>query len=219
MTAAHLPGAILTPRYRGARAVASFNAAERHGATTGGANFTIQSSGIWDEAIGSGRNAAEHRGGSTPPCRWANFTPAHQTEQDIARRRFSSVIGCAAFPNAADARSRADRDADNRISARPPSRDITHCPGRSSARPAALFNAVSNAERPSHGCPVGYRDNTGCCASARYTVASTPFARALLPKALAGTRWSAMTAPNSDRQRPARFAAVPCRLPRPFCSL
>ena len=32
MTAAHLPGAILTPRYRGARAVASFNAAERHGA-------------------------------------------------------------------------------------------------------------------------------------------------------------------------------------------
>lgn len=33
MTAAHLPGAILTPRCRGARAVASFNAAERHGAT------------------------------------------------------------------------------------------------------------------------------------------------------------------------------------------
>lgn len=33
MTAAHrLPGAILTPRCRGARAVAIFNAAERHGA-------------------------------------------------------------------------------------------------------------------------------------------------------------------------------------------
>lgn len=60
------------------------------------------------------------------------------------------------------------------------------------------FNAVSNAERPSHGCPVGYRDNTGCCAHVRYTVASTPFARALLPKALAGTRWSAMTAPLSN---------------------
>lgn len=87
---------------------------------------------------------------------------------------------------------------------------------RSSARPAAPFNAVSNEKRDAHGRPVGYRDNAGCCGRAAYTVASTPFARALLPKALAGTRWSAMTAPNSDRQRPARFAAVPCRLPRPF---
>ena len=88
MTAAHLPGAILTPRYRGARAVASFNAA--------------------------------------------------------------------------DARSRADRDADNRISARPPSRDITHCPGRSSARPAALFNAVSNERSPEPGRCLVSSEAPGC---------------------------------------------------------
>jgi len=62
---------------------------------------------------------------------------------------------------------------------------------------ASLFNAVSNAKCPMHGCPVGYRDNAGCCTRTWYTVASTQFARALLPKALAGTRWSAMTAPFS----------------------
>ena len=150
MTAAHLPGAILTPRCRGARAVAKFNAAERHGATN--------------------------------------------QIQRIAGRTANPVGQLSGSANAANG----------------------FCLAVGSA---ALFNAVSNAERPSHGCPVGYRDNTGCCASARYTVASTPFARALLPKALAGTRWSAMTAPHSDRQRLARFAAVLCRLPRPFSSL
>lgn len=82
------------------------------------------------------------------------------------------------------------------------------------------FYAVSNEKRDAHGRPVGYREYAGCCGRAVYTVASTPFARALLPKALAGTRWSAMTAPkHSDRQRPARFAAALCRLPRPFSSL
>ena len=153
MTAAHRPGAILTPRYRGARAVANFNAADARSRAT-------HLRAGWLPSVGVGHcNSQTGRHGPEMPAR------------------------------------------------------------RSSARPAALFNAVSNAERPSHGCPVGYRDNTGCCASARYTVASTPFARALLPKALAGTRWSAMTAPNSDRQRHARFAAGLCRLPRPFSSL
>lgn len=153
MTAAHRPGAILTPRYRGARAVANFNAADARSRATHLRAGWLPSAGVGHCNSQTGRHGPE--------------MPAR----------------------------------------------------RSSARPAALFNAVSNAERPSHGCPVGYRDNTGCCASARYTVASTPFARALLPKALAGTRWSAMTAPNSDRQRPARFAAGLCRLPRPFSSL
>ena len=132
MTAAHLPGAILTPRYRGARAVASFNAADARSRAT-------HLRAGWLPSVGVGHcNSQTGRHGPEMPAR------------------------------------------------------------RSSDRPAALFNAVSNAERPSHGCPVGYRDNTGCCASARYTVASTPFARALLPKALAGTRWSAMTAPLSN---------------------
>jgi len=71
------------------------------------------------------------------------------------------------------------------------------------------FNAVSNAERPLHGCPVGYRENTGCCGSVQYTVLSTPFARALLTKALAGTRWSAMTAPIYCRSRRACGGPVP----------
>ena len=71
------------------------------------------------------------------------------------------------------------------------------------------FYAVSNAERTSHGCPVGYRDNTGCCAGVRYTVLSTPFARALLTKALAGTRWSAMTAPTYCRSRRAFRGPLP----------
>lgn len=180
MTAAHrLPG-VLMRRCRGARAVASFNAAERHGATnqiqripvgqlSGSANaahasvtYGCTKSRVGASDAGSipatstttgvhGFDGALIRDGqpamvpavsgsplSRGPVRWAksklptttaitsrcfalrdaplgrgvtktervvpairgaSFAPAHQTEQDIARRRFSSVIGCAAFPH------------------------------------------------------------------------------------------------------------------------
>ena len=195
MTAAHRPGAILTPRYRGARAVASFNAA--------------------------------------------------------------------------DARSRADRDADNRISARPPSRDITHCPGRSSARPAPLFNgrnagvdrigergavgdgahavgalicarphaktarrtkreidtrpstisnAASNERSPEPGRCLVSSEAPGCRGDAYTQPSPCEMTTHCMAKANAG-EGGRHGCTHSDRQRPARFAAGLCRLPRPFSSL
>ena len=145
MTAAHRPGAILTPRYRGARAVANFNAA--------------------------------------------------------------------------DARSRADRDADNRISARPPSRDITHCPGRSSARPAALFNAVSNERSPEPGRCLVSSEAPGCRGDAYTQPSPCEMTTHCMAKANAGAGGRHDCTHHSDRQRTARFAAVLCRLPRPFSSV
>lgn len=92
--------------------------------------------------------------------------------------------------------SRHTREIDTRPSAHFPAAPHSRAGFRAVLIGGASFsNAVSNAKCPMHGCPVGYRDNAGCCTRTWYTVASTPFARALLPKALAGTRWSAMTAP------------------------
>lgn len=129
MTAAHRPGAILTPRYRGARAVANFNAA--------------------------------------------------------------------------DARSRADRDADNRISARPPSRDITHCPGRSSARPAALFNAVSNERSPEPGRCLVSSEAPGCRGDAYTQPSPCEMTTHCMAKANAGEGGRHGCTQHSDQRTPA----------------
>ena len=153
MTAAHLPGAILTPRCRGARAVASSNAAERHGATN-----QIQ------RIAGRTANPVGQLSGS------AN-----------AAHGFCLAVGSAApfNSNAADARSRAT----HLRAGWSPSAETHPCnrrcrsigpempARRSSARPAEPFNAASNERSSEPGRCLVSSEAPGCRGDA-YTLPS-----------------------------------------------
>jgi len=212
MTAAHRPGAILTPRCRGARAVANFNAAERHGATN-----QIQRIPVGQL---SGRANAAH--GFCLAVGSAALFNAPQPQQEAAR------VGHAAGRqfNAADARSRAT----HLRSGWSPIVETHPCAGRcsgigpemparrSSARPAEPFNAASNERSPEPGRCLVSSEAPGCRGDAYTQPSPCEMTTHCMAKANVGDG-GRHGCTHSDRQRPARFAAVLCRLPRPFSSL
>lgn len=210
MTAAHVPGAILTPRYRGARAVASFTAPV--------AQWIEQRSSSAPHAGSSPAGGASFNAGpgcgvvhNSSACKTGRrqFTPAHQTEQDIARRRFSSVIGCAASFNAADARSRATHLRAGWL----PSVGVGHCNSqtgrhgpemparRSSDRPAAPFNAASNERSPEPGRCLVSSEAPGCRGDAYTQPSPCEMTTHCMAKANAGDGGRHGCTHHSDRKR------------------
>jgi len=137
------------------------------------------------------------------------FTPAHQTEQDIARRRFSSVIGCAASFNAADARSRATHLRAGWL----PSVGVGHCNSqtgrhgpemparRSSDRPAAPFNAASNERSPEPGRCLVSSEAPGCRGDAYTQPSPCEMTTHCMAKANAGDGGRHGCTHHSDRKR------------------
>jgi len=149
--------------------------------------------------------------------RGASFTPAHQTEQDIARRRFSSVIGCAAFgftkPDATQAAKRsATASPSSYREAATPNGDPAGRLGDGIVRPAFVAHlATRGCDKEARVAPA--------IRGANFNAAERHGATNQIQRIPVGQLSGSANAAHSDRQRPARFAAVPCRLPRPFSSL
>lgn len=137
----------------------------------------------------------------------------------------SSPAGGASF-NAADARSRAThlRAGWSPIVETHPC--ASRCSGvgpemparRSSARPAAPFNAASNERSPEPGRCLVSSEAPGCRGDAYTQPSPCEMTTHCMAKANVGDG-GRHGCTHSDRQRHARFAAGLCRLPRPFSSL
>lgn len=90
---------------------------------------------------------------------------------------------------------------------------------RSSARPAEPFNAASNERSPEPGRCLVSSEAPGCRGDAYTQPSPCEMTTHCMAKANAGVGGRHGCTQHSDRQRPARFAAALCRLPRPFSSL
>ena len=135
MTAAHLPGAILTPRCRGVRAVASFNAADARSRATHLRAGWLPSAGVGHCNSQTGRHGPE--------------MPAR----------------------------------------------------RSSARPAALFNAVSNERSPEPGRCLVSSEAPGCRGDAYTQPSPCEMTTHCMAKANAGAGGRHDCTHHSDRKR------------------
>lgn len=213
MTAAHrLPGAILTPRCRGARAVASFNAAEA------GSSPAVE------------RIVCRHR---KPLRQMTHEAPVRRQLITSAERASRSSARPAAPFNGRNAQvdargevetgsitvlpdgpvtARASRAGEGGSSPHSHTREID-------ARPSAISNAASNERSPEPGRCLVSSEAPGCRGDAYTQPSPCEMTTHCMAKANAGDGGRHGCTQHSDRQRPARFAAAPCRLPRPFSSL
>lgn len=179
MTAAHLPGAILTPRCRGARAVATF------------------SGGV------ESRNA---------PARIAPATPC--SSLGVERRH-----GCTQHFHHGCTKSRVGASDAGSIPATSTTMGVQGFDGalirdgQPAMVPAALGSPLSRG--PVRWAKSKLPTTTAITSSALRDV---PAGRGVTNAGTLGGS-DALKPKHSDRQRPARFAAALCRLPRPFYSL
>lgn len=172
MTAAHLPGAILTPRNRGARAVASFTKPDATQAAKRSA--TASPSSFREAATPNGDPAGRLGDGIVRPA----FVAHLATRGCEKEARVVPAIRGANF-NAADARSRAT----HLRAGWSPSAETHPCnrrcrsigpempARRSSARPAEPFNAASNERSSEPGRCLVSSEAPGCRGDA-YTLPS-----------------------------------------------
>ena len=185
MTAAHRPGAILTPRYRGARAVANFNAADARSRATHLRAGWLPSAGVGHCNSQTGRHGPEM------PARRSSARPA----APFNGRNAQVDAPATAVPVLC---SRHTREID--------------------ARPSTISNAASNERSPEPGRCLVSSEAPGCRGDAYTQPSPCEMTTHCMAKANAG-EGGRHGCTHSDRQRPARFAAGLCRLPRPFSSL
>ena len=226
MTAAHLPGAILTPRCRGVRAVARFSYGcmkSRVGASDAGSipatSTTTGVHGFDGALIRDGQPAMVPAASGSPlsrgPVRWAKSklpTTTAITSRCFALRDAPAgrgVTKAGTFFNAADARSRATHLRAGWL----PSAETHPCKSqmqkhgpemparRSSARPAALFNAVSNERSPEPGRCLVSSEAPGCRGDAYTQPSPCEMTTHCMAKANAGAGGRHDCTHHSDRKR------------------
>lgn len=190
MTAAHrLPG-VLMRRCRGARAVASFNAAEA------GSSPAVE------------RIVCRHR---KPLRQMTHEAPVRRQLITSAERASRSSARPAEPFNGRNAQVDAPATAVPVLCSRH-TREID-------ARPSTISNAASNERSPEPGRCLVSSEAPGCRGDAYTLPSPCEMTTHCMAKANAGEGGRHGCTQHSERQRPARFAAGLCRLPRPFSSL